>query len=400
MKLVDEIAWSAAALSAHRMRSVLSMLGIAIGVAAVILLTSIGEGTRRYVLDQFTQFGTNILTITPGKTKTTGMPGILGGTTRKLTIDDAEVVAKLRGVEHINPHTYGAARVEADGRGRSVVVYGVTAGMIDVLQFRVGQGSFVPPGDPRRGASIVVLGPTLKQEIFGDDNALGSFVRISGERFRVIGIMASKGKMLGFDLDDAAYIPLASHMRLFNRDELQEIGVTFSDAEGADAVSDRMRAALMARHDNTEDFTITTQAAMLDVFGKVMTAVTFAVGAIAGISLFVGAIGILTMMWISVNERTGEIGLLRALGADARRVQRLFLIEAVALSVLGGTAGLLAGLLAARVAHAFVPAMPLETPPVFMVAALVVSTAVGLVSGVLPARRAARLDPIEALRSA
>ena len=400
MKLVDEIAWSAAALSAHRMRSVLSMLGIAIGVAAVILLTSIGEGTRRYVLDQFTQFGTNILTVTPGKTKTTGMPGILGGTTRKLSIDDSEVVAKLPGVEHIHPHTYGAARVEADGRGRSVIVYGVTAGMLDVLQFRVGQGRFIPPGDPRRGTPIVVLGPTLKQEIFGDDNALGTFVRISGERFRVIGVMAFKGKMLGFDLDDAAYIPLASHMRLFNRDELQEIGVTFSEADGVDAVSERLRVALMARHDNTEDFTITTQAAMLEVFGKVMNAITFAVGAIAGISLFVGAIGILTMMWISVNERTGEIGLLRALGADARRVQRLFLIEAVALSVLGGTAGLLAGLLAARIAHAFVPAMPLETPPVFMVAALVVSTMVGLVSGVAPARRAARLDPIEALRSA
>lgn len=400
MKLSEEIAWSATALSAHRMRSALSMLGIAIGVAAVIVLTSIGEGTRRYVLNQFTQFGTNVLTITPGKTQTTGMPGVLGGTTRKLTIDDAEVVARIPGVEHIHPHTYGAARVEIEGRGRSVVVYGVTAGMLDVLAFRVSQGAFVPPGDPRRGSPVVVLGPTLKQELFGDDNALGALVRISGERFRVVGVMESKGKMLGFDLDDAAYIPLASHMRLFNRDELQEIGLTFSASDGVDVVSERVRAALTRRHDDTEDFTITTQAAMLDVFGKVMAAVTFAVGAIAGISLFVGAIGILTMMWISVNERTGEIGLLRALGADARRVQRLFLIEAVALSVVGGAVGLAAGVLAARIAHWIVPAMPLETPPVFMIAALVVSTVVGLVSGVVPARRAARLDPIEALRSA
>ncbi len=375
------------------------MLGIAIGVAAVVLLTSIGEGTRVYVLDQFTKFGTNILTITPGKTKTTGMPGVLGGTTRKLSIEDAEVLARLPGVEHTHPHTYGSARVEADGRGRSVIVYGVTAGMLDVLTFKVGQGSFIPPGDPRRGAPIAVLGPMLKQEIFGDGNALGAFVRIGGERFRVIGVMQPKGKMLGFDLDDAAYIPLASHMRLFNRDELQEIGLTFSKAAGVDAVSARVKAALSARHDDIEDFTITTQAAMLDVFGKVMGAVTFAVGAIAGISLFVGAIGILTILWIAVNERTGEIGLLRALGADARRIQQLFLLEAVALSLTGGAAGLVAGLALARIAHALVPAMPLETPPKFIVAALVVSTLVGLVSGVAPARRAARLDPIEALRA-
>lgn len=375
------------------------MLGIAIGIAAVILLTSIGEGTRRYVLEQFTQFGTNILTITPGKTQTTGMPGVLGGTTRKLTIDDSEVVARLPGVEHCNPHTYGQARVEAAGLGRSVIVYGETTEMLAVLSFRVRQGVFLPPGDPRRGGAIAVLGPTLKRELFGDANALGAFVRIADGRFRVIGVMEARGKMLGFDLDDAAYIPLATHMQLFNRDEVQEIGVTFSAAAGADAVSERIRRALTSRHAGVEDFTITSQAAMLDVFGKVMNAVTFSVGAIAGISLFVGAIGILTMMWIAVGERTGEIGLLRALGADARGVQRLFLIEAVVLSIVGGVAGLLAGLGAAALARAFVPALPLQTPLSFVAAALVVSTVVGLLSGVVPARRAARLDPIEALRA-
>ncbi len=384
---------------AHRLRSSLSVLGIAVGIAAVILLTSIGEGTRLFVMRQFSQFGTNVLTVTPGKTKTTGLPGVLGGTTRKLTIEDAEALAREPGVEHVNPHTYGPARVEAQGRGRDVIVYGATSEMLAVMPFKIRQGTFLPPGDPRRGAAVAVLGPRLKQELFGAENALGSFVRIADARLRVIGVMEPYGKVLGFDLDDAAYIPLSTHMQIFNREALQEINLTFPEASASDVVEQRVRRVLMSRHDGVEDFTVTSQAAMIEIFDSVVTAITLAVAAIAGVSLLVAAIGILTMMWITVGQRTSEIGLLLAMGATPRQIRGLFLLEATSLSLVGGVIGLVAGLGIAATIRAIAPAVSIETPLPFVAVALGSSMVIGLASGVLPARRAAALDPIEALRA-
>jgi len=387
------------AVRSHRLRSALSMLGIAIGVAAVILLTSIGEGTRRYLLAQFSQFGTNLLAIHPGKSKTLGIPGVLGGTTHKLTIDDAESLTRLPGVSEVVPVALGQGRVEALGRGRSVVVYGVTPNVPQAWHFAVRQGTFWPAGDPRRGGATAVLGPKLKRELFGEANALGQFVHIAGSRFRVIGIMSPKGQFLGFDIDDAAYVPVASCTKLFNLAELVEIDLVYAHAGLARQVEEEVREVMIRRHAGNEDFTLTTQEAMLSVFNNIMNVITMSVGAIAGISLLVGAIGILTMMWIAVGERTGEIGLLRAVGASRGQVQLLFLAEAAALATLGGMAGVTAGLGIAALLRAVVPGLPVHTPLFFVVLAVGVSVATGLLSGVLPARRAARLDPIEALRA-
>lgn len=387
------------ALRAHRLRSALSMLGIGIGVASVILLTSIGEGTRVYLLSQFTQFGTNILAINPGKAKTLGIPGVLGGTTRKLTIDDAESLGRVWGVETVVPVTMGLARVEAGERGRSVSVLGVTPDLPTLWRFGARQGSFWPKGDPRRGAPLAVLGPKLAHELFGERSALGELVRIAGGRFRVVGVMEPKGQMMGFDIDDVAYVPVASAMQLFDQDELFEIDLIYANAREAARVEAEVKRLLALRHGGEEDFTVTSQEAMLDVFGKVMDVVTMAVGAIAGISLLVGATGILTMMWIAVGERTSEIGLVRALGASRAQVQGLFLAEAAILATLGGVAGVAAGLGLGWALRLAVPGLPVETPLRFVVAGLVVSVLTGLVSGVAPARRAAGLDPIEALRA-
>lgn len=384
--------------AAHKLRSALSMLGIAIGIASVILLTSIGEGTRRYIVGQFAQFGTNIISVTPGKSETLGIPGVLGGTTRKLTIDDAAALQRISGVEETVANAVGSARAEANGRGRDVFIYGVTPNVPRAWRFSVRQGSFWS-GDPRRAAQVAVLGPTLKRELFGEENALGRFVRIGGSRFRVIGIMESKGQFIGFDIDDAAYIPVASAMRIFNLAELNEIHVVYSHAGLADRVEREVRRVMMDRHGGTEDFTITTQKAMLSVFGNVMNVITLAVGAIAGISLLVGSIGILTMMWIAVGERTQEIGLVRAIGATRRQVQLLFLTEAAALATLGGAIGVLAGMGIAALLRLAVPGLPVHTPLLFVALAVGTSTVTGLLSGVLPARRAAALDPIEALRT-
>ena len=395
----DLVRLATGALRAHRLRSFLSMLGIAIGVAAVILLTSIGEGTRVYILSQFTQFGTNILAINPGKSKTIGIPGALGGTTRKLTIDDAEALFRVPGVETVVPVVMGNARVQAGERGRSVAVLGATPDLPTLWRFGPRQGSFWPKGDPRRSAALAVLGPKLAHELFGDRPALGEFVHVAGGRFRVVGVMEPKGQMMGFDIDDMAYVPVASAMDLFDMDELMEIDIIYSSVAETSRVEGEVKRVLAVRHGGEEDFTVTTQEAMLDVFGKVMDVITMAVGAIAGISLLVGATGILTMMWIAVGERTGEIGLVRALGATRAQVQALFLAEAAALAGLGGVAGVVVGLGLGAVLRVAVPGLPVETPLRFVMAGLAVSVATGLVSGVAPARRAALLDPIEALRA-
>jgi len=375
------------------------MLGIAIGIAAVILLTSIGEGTRRYLVSEFTQFGTNVLQVNPGKTETMGIPGILGGTTHKLTIDDAQALERVRGVIEVVPMAVGQARVEGGGRGRSVFIYGVTSQVPEVWKFEIGQGSFLPAGDPRRSSMVAVLGPTLKRELFGEKNALGEFVRVAGFRLRVIGVMAPRGRMLGFDIDDSVYVPVATAMQMFDLDELNEVHVLFSHEGMTEAVVAGVRGLLTERHGGKEDFTIVTQTAMLKVFENVMRVITAAVAAIGGVSLLVGAIGILTMMWIAVNERIREIGLMRAVGATERHVQRVFLLEAVILTVAGGASGVAAGLGIAALLRLAVPGMPVYTPPRYIAAALLVSLVTGLLSGVLPARRAASLDPVEALHT-
>jgi putative ABC transport system permease protein len=395
----DLLVMGSGSLRANKMRSALSMLGIAIGIASVVLLTSIGEGTRVYILNEFSQFGTNVLAINPGKAETSGIPGALGGTTRKLTIEDAVAVGRLPYVDAIVPVTIALARVETLGRGRSVAIYGVTPSLLEVWKFEIGQGSFMNNTDPRRSSPVAVLGPKVKRELFGDENALGKMIRIADTRLRVIGIMAPKGHSLGFDLDDAVYIPVALAMRMFNMEDLSEIDVTFAHGGLVDIVEEEVRELLIDRHRGHEDFTITTQAAMLDVFGKVINGITLAVSFIAGISLLVGAVGIFTMMWISVGERISEIGLMMAVGATREQIQRIFLMEAILLTTTGGAIGAVAGVAMALGLRAFLPSLPVEVPIEFLFLAIAMSAVVGIASGVAPAKRAAALEPVEALHT-
>jgi len=399
MRGTDLIRFAGGAVWAHRLRSILSLIGIAIGIGAVIVLTAIGEGTRHYVLAQFTQFGTNILAINPGKIKTLGIPGILGGTTHKLTLQDADALLRIPGVEAVVPMAMGMGRVEAEGRGRSVNVFGVTSDMPAVWRFTIGQGEFLPEGDWDRATSVAVLGPKMKRELFADRKALGEIIRIAGYRFRVIGVMEPKGQILGFDLDDAVYVPVANAMRMFNLDELMEVDVAYQSAHMVDRVVEAVRQILIDRHQGTDDFTITTQAAMLESLNEIMQIVTLAAAGIAGISLIVGAIGILTMMWISVGERVSEIGLLRAIGARSQQIFLIFLVESVMLAVLGGGLGVFLGMLGAFFFTVAIPDLPVFVDEKYLVLGLLVATCTGLLSGVAPARRAIRIDPVEALHA-
>jgi putative ABC transport system permease protein len=386
------------ALSGHRLRSVLTALGIAIGVAAVVLLTSIGEGVHRFVLSEFTQFGTNLVAIHPGKTSTLGMSASMIGTTRPLTIEDAEALRRVPHVESLVGAVQGNAEVESDQRQRRTLVMGTSPQFPDVFRFAVSSGQFLPPDDPRAARAFAVLGSRVRRELFGEESPLGRRIRIGGERYRVVGVMESKGQVLGFDLDDAVYIPVGRALDLFRREGLMEIDVLYRAGAPVDEVVGGISRLLVTRH-GQEDFTITTQDQMLDVLGSVLDVLTFAVAALGGISLLVGGVGILTIMTIAVTERTAEIGLLRALGARRSQVLILMLSEAVALGALGGFAGLALGIGAGWIVSVTVPALPVYVAWPFVVAAEGVAVAVGLVAGVLPARRAALLDPLEALRA-
>jgi putative ABC transport system permease protein len=398
MRLGDLFGLSLEALRSHRLRYGLSALAITVGVAAVVLLASIGEGTRLFIMGQLTQFGTTLIAINPGKIETGGIPGTLASH-NKLTLEDARMLARLPGVKGAVPFAMGSAPVKYQGRSRDVYVYGSTSDAPRVWQMPVAVGQFVPEMDFDRAAAVIVLGPTLKRELFGDANPLGAAVRVADSRFRVIGVMEPKGQMLGFDLDDAAYIPVANAMRIFNRPELDEIDLLAASNDDIDPVAERARQLLTERHDGQEDFTITTQQEAQTMVNNILNIVTAVVTAIAAISLLVGAIGILTIMWIVVQERVNEIGLVKALGARRNQILLWYLFEAAFTAVVGGTAGLLIGLGGATLLAAFVPGLAVSIQPTIVFSAVLMALVVGLAAGVAPAQRAARMDPVEALRA-
>lgn len=399
MTALDLAGLSAEALRAHRMRYALSALAIAVGIAAVVLMVSLGEGMRLFIIEQVSSFGTTLVTINPGKVETSGgMPGAVGGSVRKLSLDDARAMRRLPGVTGVVPVAYGTALVEYGNRGRNVFVYGASHDMPAVWSMPVAAGQFLPELDYGRAAPLCVLGPRVKRELFGESNALGATVRIGKFRHRVIGIMAPKGQFLGLDLDDSVYIPIGAAMRMLNRSELDEVDVRAASPDAIDPVAARIKALLVERHDGHEDFTITTQADAQTMVSNILGVVTTVVSAIAAISLLVGAIGILTIMWIVVRERTAEIGLVKALGARRGQILAWYLAEAAATAVAGGIGGLVLGVGGAMLLALAVPGLQSHTSPLLVLAALAMALAVGVASGVMPALRAAGLDPVQALR--
>ena len=383
---------------AHRLRSTLTALGIGIGVLAVVLLTSIGEGLNTYMVEQFTQFGTTTLAVQPGKSSTFGIsPGVLNSV-RPLSLADAEALERAPYVLNSVPVVAGSASVEGRGRERNVTVYAVGPDFDKAFKFDVAVGTFLPPDELERARNVAVLGAKLHAELYGADNPLGDRIRIGGERYRVIGVMETKGEMVGIDLDDTVYIPAARGLEMFNRQGLIEIDVLYAEHAPVDEVVEGLRRILIARHGG-EDFTIVTQQQMLDVLGSIVDVLTFGVAVLGGISLLVGGVGIFTIMTIAVRERTAEIGLLRAIGARRSRIAQLFLGEAMLLSAVGGVGGLTVGIAIVLLTQWALPAMPATISPLYVGLALFIAVAIGLVAGVLPARAAAHLEPLDALRA-
>lgn len=398
MNTIDTLHFALRSLTAHRLRTVLSASGIAIGIAAVILLTSIGEGIQRFVLSEFTQFGTNILSINPGKTSTHGASVGAISSARPLTIEDAVALKHSRYAEYTNAGVMGNAEIRTASLSRRVSVLGEGPDFARAFNMKVAIGQFLPADDPRNPRAYAVLGSKARSELFGNTNPLGASVQVGTSRFRVIGVMESKGQVLGFDLDDTIYIPTARALEIFNRVGVMEIQIAYLPGAPLQAVIDDAHRILVARH-GREDFTLRPQQQMLDTLTTVLDVLTFAVAALGGISLLVGAVGMVTLMHIAVAERVAEIGLLTALGATRARIRILFLMESTVLSTLGGLVGLAVGTGLAWLLKTLVSGLPVSTPWNYVLGALGLSVLIGLAAGVVPAMRAARLDPVEALRS-
>jgi putative ABC transport system permease protein len=396
MRWRDGFGLCGSALSSQPLRSLLTLLGVAIGIAAVALLTAMGEGLRGRVLDSFAQFGTRVVTVRPGTLPTGGIGGILASA-RPLTIDDADALGRLPHAEAVVPIIQGNGDIQAQGRQRRVDILGTGSQLAAAWRVHMARGQFLPPSRDGRTPPYAVLGAKLATELFGAASPVGQRVRVGGMSFRVIGVMASKGNLLGFDLDDIAYIPVDWAESLFNREGLVKIHVLFDDSTPADAFSDAVRQRLVERH-GREDFRMTSQGDLLGSLNRILATITLGIAALGGVSLFVGAVGILTIMTTTVGERTAEIGLLRAVGAAPRQVLALFLAEATLLSLLGGVLGLVMVGVMLGLLHLMLPGLPLSLSPPLVLLALLLSVLVGIGAGLAPARRAARLRPVDALR--
>jgi len=397
VSLLDLVGFAMRALRGHRLRTGLSLLGVAIGVAAVVTLTALGEGARRYVLGQFAAVGTNMVIVLPGKTETKGaMPGI-GGVPHDLTLDDALAVARgVREVDKLAPMVVGTETVAYEERRRQVALFGSTHEALEVRRLGIAQGRFLPPLAWDRGAPIAVLGSNTARELFPAVDPVGQVVRVGDWRMRVIGVLEPRGQQLGVDMDDVVIVPVATAMKMLNRSGLFRLVIQVRSYADLERTKQAVIRLLSERH-GEEDVTVITQDAVVSAFSSILGALTMALGGIAAVSLAVAGVGIMNVMLVSVSERTREVGLLKALGAGRGQILAAFLAEAILISSAGGLLGLALGWAAVRVLVAVYPALPASPPPWAVLASFTLAVAVGGVFGVLPARRATRLDPVAAL---
>ncbi|MET0049189.1 MAG: ABC transporter permease [Sedimenticola sp.] len=394
----DILRFGSHALRGARTRTWLMLLAMAIGIGSVVVLTALGEGARRYVSNEFSNLGTNLIVVLPGRTETTGgAPPIIGGTPEELTLSDALALLRSSSIRKIAPVVVGSAPASHQQLEREVMVAGSTHELLDVRNMEMAMGEFLPPGDPTRGGAVTVIGLKLKQELFGNRKALGKWIRIHDSRFRVIGVLQPMGESLGMDVGDLAIIPVSRAMSLFNTESLFRILVQASGRDAIPKAQQAIRDILRERHNGEEDVTVITQDALLSTFDEIFQALTATVAGIAAISLGVAGILIMNVMLVAVSQRTAEIGLLKALGSSQRQILQLFLVEAALLSTLGAMIGMAIAYGGVWALTQVFPDFPLGVPLWSLAAALLVALGTGLLFGVMPARRAARLDPVEAL---
>jgi putative ABC transport system permease protein len=399
VRLIDVLTFALTALLQHRRRTILSLLGVAMGATAVVFLTGLGEGARRYVLDQFASLGSNLVVVIPGKNETSGMMPGMGGAPNDLTLDDAEALERgLSGARRVIPVAIGNDVVSYRERRRQLVILGTTRGFFEAHELVVSRGQSLPDAEMSRGAPIAVLGATVARELYRDENPLGKVLRVGNARMRVIGVLETRGEQMGQNIDDMVFAPAPTVMQIFNRSSLFRILVEINAYADTSLLKQQIIALISERHDE-EDVTLITQEAVLDSLGGILQALTLAVGGMGAISLAVAGVGIMNVMLVSVSERTSEVGLLKALGARRGQILSVFLAEATLLSTTGGVLGLLAGAGLLRLLVAVYPSMPAVAPMWAVMSVMGLTMITGPLFGVLPAWRATRLDPVLALTS-
>ena len=392
-----DFAWQV--LRGNRGRTLLILLALGIGVAAVVAVTSLGEGARLYILNQFGSLGSNLVIVLPGRSETAGsLPGVLvGKTPRDLTLEDALALKSSHAVRRIAPLLVGTGDVHAGGRSRETPVLGSVAALMAIRNMELAQGRFLPEADPRQILPVCVIGAKVANELFGTRPILGEWLRIGERRFRIIGVMARQGESLGFNTDEIVIVPLAAAQALFNTQALFRVLVEAKSREQIVAAKADAEEILRSRHEGERDVTVITQDAVLATFDRILGALTLAVGGIAAISLGVAGILVMNVMLIAVTQRRREIGLLKALGATGRQIRLMFFTEAILLALAGAALGLLAGQLSNHLALRLYPDIPFQAPWWALIAAPAVAIGTAVLFTVAPARRAARLDPVQAL---
>jgi putative ABC transport system permease protein len=398
MLLKDTLTLAFAAIRMQRLRATLIILAMSIGVAAVTVLTALGESARDYVVQEFAALGTHLVIVLPGRTETTGgAPPLFGETPRDLTLADAQALLRSHHIAAIAPITVGAAPVSSLGLERETNILGSTSDLLRIRHLTMAQGRFLPKIEADKALSVCVIGQIVREQLFPQQAALGQWLRINDRRFRVIGILASKGQSIGTDFDEIVIIPVAAAQALFNTSSLFRVVVETKSQQDMVKAADDIRRIIMARHEGEYDVTLITQDSVVRTFDKILTALTLTVTSIAGISLAVAGVLVMNVMLVSVTQRTAEIGLLKALGATKSQIHSLFLMEALMLSLAGAMLGVALGRMGLTALQAAYPEFPFQLPLWAVFAALGVALFTGLVFGVLPARKAARLDPVVAL---
>ena len=384
---------------ANRLRSFLAMLGVIIGVAAVIAMLSIGNGARRQVLTRISAMGTNLLVVTPGQS---GARGVMSGNKETLTLGDAQALLGIKGVRRLAPVVNGSAQAKYASRNQPLRVTGTVDIYLPIRDFTIASGRVFTEAEVEARARVAVLGPTTVESLFGRDDPINQVIKIKGINFTVIGVTKAKGDQGFFNPDDQALVPYTTAMKqLFGLDHLGEIDVQAEDGADLSTVQSGIGSLLRTRHrlasGADDDFNVRNQADFIQMAGQFAQTFTYLLGGVASVSLLVGGIGIMNIMLVTVTERTREIGIRKAIGARQRSILLQFLIETLIISGLGGALGTALGLSTSRIIGAFTPfAVSVEASSIFL--ALSFSGGVGVFFGWYPAQRAASLHPVDALR--